>query len=272
MSSLMSSTAKKGRRMSMIARDRPKSRRHFLTWAGALAGVTVLSACTEPMLVIQPETTAQKGQGETSMNVQASKTYELDGNLLEACSCGGPCPCWVGDDPDGGRCDAFNAYRIDRGQINGINVSGLTFVRIARIPGNVLAGNWREVLYIDERATPPQHQAIVDAFTGKLGGPLADLAGLVGERVAVYSAPIEHHADGGKGTLRVGEVLYSEMAPYTDAAGRPTQLVDTLFTTIPGSPAYVAKASVHRVQLPEHEMVWEFNGRNAIQGDFHFEA
>jgi hypothetical protein len=24
--------------------------------------------------------------------------------------------------------------------------------------------------------------------------------------------------------------------------------------------------------VPDHGMVWEFTGRNAIQGDFHFEA
>jgi hypothetical protein len=268
----MSSTDKKGRLISIFTRGRPKSRRQFLTSIGAWSGVALLSACTAPQLVVQPETTAQKGQGETTLNAQTSKTYELDGSLLEACSCGGPCPCWVGDDPDGGTCDAFNAYHIDRGQINGVNVSGLTFVRIAQIPGNVLAGNWREILYVDDRATPPQRQAIVDAFTGNLGGPLADLASLVGERVAVYSAAIDHRVEGGKGTLSMGDLLYSEMAPYTDAAGRPTKLVDTMFTTIPGSAAIAAKASIHRVQVPEHGMVWEFTGRNAIQGDFHFEA
>ena len=26
--------------------------------------------------------------------------YDLRGDLIEACSCMGPCPCWVGDDPD----------------------------------------------------------------------------------------------------------------------------------------------------------------------------
>jgi hypothetical protein len=81
----------------------------------------------------------------------------------QACSCGGPCPCWVGDDPDGGKCDAFNAFHIDRGQINGVDVAGLTFVRIAQIPGNVLAGNWREVIYVDDKANPEQRQAILDA-------------------------------------------------------------------------------------------------------------
>jgi hypothetical protein len=208
------------------------------------------------------------------MTTQADtkKTYVLDGTLLEACSCGGPCPCWVGDDPDGGRCDSVNAYHIDRGQVGGVDVSNLSFVQVNQIPGNVLAGNWRAVFYIDDNATPAQQEAILNVFGGKLGGPLADVAGLVGERVAVHYVPIEHRVEGGKGTLRVGQVVDAEMAPYTDANGRPTTIHDTVFSTIPGSPAYLAKASHHRVNIPEYGMIWEFSGRNAIQGDFHFEA
>lgn len=202
----------------------------------------------------------------------ATKTYLLDGSLLEACSCAGPCPCWIGDDPDGGRCEAFVAYHIDRGQIKGQDVSGLSLVLIAQIPGNVLAGNWRVVVYVDDRATPAQGEALLSAFGGALGGPLADLAQLVGERVAIHTAPIEHRVENGKGTIRISKVLDAEMAPYVDAMGRPTTLHDTVFSTIPGSPAYVARASHHRVNAPEHGMVWEFNNLNAVQGNFHFEA
>src|SRR5437588_290295 len=139
------------------------------------------------------------------MTTQADtkKTYVLDGTLLEACSCGGPCPCWVGDDPDGGRCDSVNAYHIDRGRVGGVDVSNLSFVQVNQIPGNVLAGNWRAIFYLDDKASPAQQEALLMAFGGRLGGPLADVAGLVGERVAVHSVPIEHRVEGGKGTRLV---------------------------------------------------------------------
>ena len=76
----------------------------------------------------------------------ATKTYTLEGSLLEACSCAAPCPCWIGDDPDGGRCEAFIAYHINRGQIKDVDVSGLSLVLVNQIPGNVLAGNWRAIV------------------------------------------------------------------------------------------------------------------------------
>src|SRR3989441_10181761 len=90
------------------------------------------------------------------MTTQADtmKTYVLDGTLLEACSCGGLCPCLVGDDPDGGRCDSVNAYHIDRGQVGGVDVSHLSFVQVNQIPGNVLAGDWRAVFSLEGQATP----------------------------------------------------------------------------------------------------------------------
>lgn len=206
------------------------------------------------------------------MATAAPTTYSMDGTLLEACSCMAPCPCWIGDDPDGGKCDAFIAYHVDRGQIRGIDVSDLSLVLLNQIPGNVLAGNWRAVLYVDDRATPEQREALLDAFGGKLGGAPADLAKLLGEIVAVHPVPIEHKVVGGKGSIRVGTAIYSEMAPYADLTGRPTSLHDSVFSTIPGSPAYVSKAATHQVNAPEHGMVWEFSNRNAVQGSFHFEA
>ena len=58
------------------------------------------------------------------------------------------------------------------------------------------------------------------------------------------------------------------MAPYRAADGSTTTLRDTVFSTVPGSPAYVAKASHHTVNLPQYGMVWSFEGRNAIQSDY----
>lgn len=67
-------------------------------------------------------------------------------------------------------------------------------------------------------------------------------------------------------------ILSAEMAPYRSYDGKITKLVDSIFSTIPGSPAYVGKASHHKVHLPEFNLTWEYTGRNAIQGEFRFEA
>ncbi len=203
----------------------------------------------------------------------STKSYTLRGTLLEACSCRTLCRCWIGEDPDGGACDSFLAYHIDQGEINGIDVSGLNYVQVVKIPGNVLTPqSWKRVSYVDSLASEEQRAAILDAWHGRLGGPLADINGLVGEDVAIETAAIEHDLQNGEGTLVIGEKLRAKMSPYRSGYGAVTTLRDTIFSTIPGAPAYVARATEHIVNIPEHGMVWTFKDRNAIQGDFLLEG
>jgi hypothetical protein len=122
---------------------------------------------------------------------------------------------------------------------------------------------------VDDRATDEQLDALVAAYGGKLGGPLADLAGLVGEVVDVRRAKISHEIRDGAGTLNVDDAVTATMAPYRGPDGSNTSLQNTIFSTVPGSPAYVSKASQHTVNLPEFGMVWSFEERNAIQSDYH---
>ena len=198
--------------------------------------------------------------------------YKVEGRLLEACSCNAPCPCWIGDDPDLGHCDALVAYHYDKGHFNGLDVAGLTLALVTHIPGNVLDGDWQVAVHLDSKATPEQKEAILAAHTGQLGGPLAELAPLIGNVLGVYDTTVDFDIVEGKGTIKIGEVVSAEMEPATDAQGRPTKLVDTVFSTIPGSPAYVGKATSFAVNQPEHNLVWQFNGRNAVLGDFLFEG
>jgi hypothetical protein len=199
-------------------------------------------------------------------------SYEIEGQLLEVCPCNVLCPCWIGEDPDGdGTCDSVNAYHVEHGSIDGIDVSGRTLAVITHIPGNVLNGNWRVALIVDDGAAPEQQEAIINAFTGKLGGPLADLAGLVSEVTAIESAPITFEVKEGKGSLRVGSLVEAEMEPYRGPSGQVTTLNETVFTTIPGAPAWVSKASTYRRNVSRLGLKdLELSGQNAIQGAFRF--
>ena len=195
--------------------------------------------------------------------------YNLVGTLLEACSCNVLCPCWIGENPDTGSCAAFLAYHFDKGEIQGVDVSGTSMVGVMQIPGNVLVPkSWKALFFIDDKATEKQANALLDAYSGKLGGPLADLAQLVGEVLGVERAPITHTVRGGEGELHVGNFVAAEMSPYRGPDGTTTTLRDSIFSTIPGSPAYVSKAKYHRVDIPKYGIKWSFEGRNAVQGDY----
>jgi hypothetical protein len=200
--------------------------------------------------------------------------YDIEGRLLEVCTCNVLCPCWVGEDPDGGTCDSLLAWHVDSGSIEGVDVTGVTLVASVHIPGNVLTpASWRAAIFVDERATPDQEQALLKVFTGQLGGAVADLAGLIGEVVSVERAAITFTVDGGKGRLTIGDVADADVIPYLGATGEQTVLSGTVFSTIPGSPVYAAKSSHYtrdgsRHRLPDVDV----SGNNALQGHFRFAA
>lgn len=196
--------------------------------------------------------------------------YQLEGRLLEVCTCNILCPCWVGEDPDGGTCDGVLAWHVDQGTVDGTDVSGHTLVILTHIPGNILQGNWRVRVYVDDQATPEQKDALLNVWTGKLGGPVADLAQLVGEVIAVEQVPITFEVKGVNGNLKVGTAIDASLKPFQGATGKETALHDTVFTTIPGSPAYVGKADHYRVNAPEFQI--DLQGHNAVSGAFRFVA
>jgi hypothetical protein len=198
--------------------------------------------------------------------------YLLEGDLLEVCDCKVLCPCWIGEDPDNGTCETSLAYHFRSGVIDGVDVSGLTVAAAAKIPGNILDGGWRRRLLVDDRATDAQMTAIVDVLAGRRGGPLADLAALVGEELEARRAPITFAIADGKGTLRVGDQVEAVMEPFRGPTGAVTTLNESVFSTIPGSPAYVAKATTFRLRDAELGLDVNLTGHNAIQGSFRFEC
>jgi hypothetical protein len=124
------------------------------------------------------------------------------------------------------------------------------------------------VVFVDSQATDEQREALLAAFTGKLGGPLADLAQLIGTVKGVEIAPIRHEVVGGIGSMEIPGVMEAVMEPYRSPDGSVTVLQNSIFSTVPGSPAWVSKASKHRVNLPQYGMTWEYEGRNAIQSEW----
>ena len=199
-------------------------------------------------------------------------SYRLKGRLLEVCNCQILCPCWVGEDPDNGTCDTAIAWHIDSGLIEGIEVSGLTISLIGHVPGNILKGNIRAVFFVDDRASPQQEQILLQAFTGKLGGPIADFARLFGEIVKTKRALITFEIQEGKGHLTIGDAVTTELEPYLGPNGQPTTLQNSMFSTIPGAPAYVGKASIFKLVSPELGLNIDLQDHNAIQGQFLFEG
>jgi hypothetical protein len=161
--------------------------------------------------------------------------YQLEGSSQEACTCEGYCPCWSGDENEG--CDTVLSWHIANGTVEGVDVSGRTVAVVSDTPCSSVAnqGAASATLYVDEEATPEQEEALLDAWTGKLGGPVADLAQLFGEVTNTERASITFSVDGGKGTLSISQEIEASTAPLWEAEGRAHTIHGNALSTTRGS-------------------------------------
>ena len=196
--------------------------------------------------------------------------YSVEGQLLEVCTCNIMCPCWVGGDPDEGYCDAIVGWHIKEGEIEGVDVSGRTFGMLAHIPGNILDGNWKVRLYLDQDTSDAQQEGILNLWGGKLGGAITDLASLIGEVVSVEKTNINFDVEGVNGSITIGDAASANIEAFKGGTGIETTLHDSIFSTIPGKPAYVGKATSYKANAPGFNI--DLKDHNAICGHFKFEV
>ncbi len=109
-------------------------------------------------------------------------------------------------------------------------------------------------------------------YTGKAGGPVAELAKLIGEVVSVERAPIRFTVNEGKGELQIGANYYAELEPYVGPTGGQTTLSDTVFSTVPGAPVFVGKAPTYRSKNEALGIDLDIKNHNALQSTFVFDA
>lgn len=69
--------------------------------------------------------------------------------------------------------------RIREGHYETVDLSGLRWVVVLCFPGTLTEGRGSREVYIDERASAPQRDALVQILTGKAGGPLFEIMAAV---------------------------------------------------------------------------------------------
>jgi hypothetical protein len=100
---------------------------------------------------------------------------------------------------------------------------------IADTPKVMTDGNWRVGLFVGEEASDAQFDALVQVFSGQLGGPMAGLAPLIGELLGAERATIEINDDGLRHSVRVGhgsggiDFEIQDIVPFGVETGEPVR-------------------------------------------------
>jgi hypothetical protein len=178
--------------------------------------------------------------------------WNISGSYFETCSCDVICPCTaslsLGATND--RCNALLVFHVKSGEVEGVDVSGLTVAAVADTPKVMSEGNWRLGVVIDAAATDEQAEALGGVFSGALGGPMESLGPLVGEQLGVERMPIEVNEEGLKHSVKIGDAVDVEVEDIVSFGvedGKPAKLTGIFHPA--GSELTVAHATRSEINV-----------------------
>ena len=197
--------------------------------------------------------------------------WRVAGRYFEACSCEVICPCRrVGGRPGGrstyGICDFALGWSIDDGHADEVELDGLQVVMAGSYDDDEPGSPWRVALYIDERASEEQRQAIESIFLGRSGGSTFwNFAAAIGEVLAVRSARIAiDHSRGGRRMAADDFVEVVERAPYVSD--------EPVSCGIPGHDQPGEEVVANLLAVREEGLRLEVRGRCGFASDYEYRS
>ena len=177
-------------------------------------------------------------------------SWRIAGSYFETCSCDVVCPCTaslaLGASYD--YCRVVLVFHVKDGEVEGVDVSGLTVAAVAETPKVMTDGNWRLGVFIDSAASDEQAEKLGGVFSGALGGPMEALGPLVGENLGVERAAIEVREDGLTHSVKIGDAVdfeIEDVVPFGVESGEPARLVGIFHPA--GSELTVARATRSKI-------------------------
>ena len=201
--------------------------------------------------------------------------WRLDGTYFENCSCDMVCPCTTSGltrPGDQERCRVVLAFHVDRGEVDGLDVSDRSVVVVADAPQVMAEGNWRLGMVMDAAASPEQAAGLGAVFGGQAGGPMAGLVPLIGEMLGMETAPIEYVDDGRRHSLKVGELIDIEIEDYIPPQLLPDGDVEMLTGMFHPANSTLTIASATRSQVSVFGLDFANNGKNGHSAPFSWSA
>src|ERR1700694_1242582 len=108
--------------------------------------------------------------------------WKLQGTYFQNCNCDWVCPCTYSSLTKAAtydRCRVILIYNVQAGDVDGLDVSGLSVAVVADTPAMMTDGNWRLGLIVDDAASQAQFDKLTAVFSGQVGGPMGALGPLV---------------------------------------------------------------------------------------------
>ena len=198
-------------------------------------------------------------------------SWRIAGSYFETCSCDVVCPCTaslaLGATHD--YCRVVLVFAVQEGEVEGVDVSGLTVAAVADTPKVMADGNWRLGAFIDAAASDEQAEKLGGVFSGALGGPMEGLGPLIGENLGVERASIEVREEGLTHSVKIGDSVDFELedvVPLGVESAQPARLAGIVHPA--GSELAIAQATRSRIDA----FGISYDGKSAFSHEFAWAA
>ena len=197
--------------------------------------------------------------------------WHVAGTYFEACNCDAICPCRrqggqkLTTGSTYGICSFALSWKIVSGASGDTSLSGLSAVLAGSYRDDEEGKPWRVWLYLDDRATPAQQQAMADILTGRAGGTaFKNDAAVIGEVYGVKPARIELDHEPGRRRIRAGEfVVVRGAAPVVSPLG-------AVSCGIPGHDHPGEEVRTELMRVADPPLGWDVVGRCGFATDFDY--
>lgn len=196
--------------------------------------------------------------------------WTLAGTYFETCNCDVACPCVFLSAPTTGECTVLIGWHIDKGSSGSVDLHGLNVALAVHSPGHMLTTKWRAALYLDDKASEAQKNALMQIFTGQAGGHPAVLVSFVGELLGAKSVGIDYHADGKRRSMKIAHVAEAEIEAIGGAGGADVTISGHPLAVAPGYPAMVAKSK--KLSFHDYGLQWELSEKTGFFSPFAYQA
>jgi hypothetical protein len=158
--------------------------------------------------------------------------YKITVYNIEACNCSTACGCQFSGFPtsEGGGCDAVIGGEVKEGKYGDLALDGVRYVVACMYPKALHEGNGKVALFIDQKASDKQAEAIATILSGQAGGmPWEALAGTIAVLEGPVRKPIEMKVNGTRSSYRIPGILEMRQMPMRDAVSGQEKEVQIVY-------------------------------------------
>jgi len=199
--------------------------------------------------------------------------WAISGTYLEACNCEVICPCRRIAGRAGGRstygtCQGALSWAVLDGRAGDLDLSGLGAVLVLSYDDDEPGSPWTYFLYVDERGSERQREALALILTGELGGTAKrqfPWAFKESHPLGWRAAPIEIEHSSRRGWFRAGEQV-------TLRVGDPVAEQEPVTCVIPGHHRSGVELHADLLRVEEGPLRFEVTGRCAYRATFSYSS